>query len=199
MRLLVLDNYDSFTFNLVIYLQELGAEVTVVRSDQIAASEAIGSGMDGFVISPGPGKPQDAGQSMALVQACRDHAKPLLGVCLGHQAIGAVFGARIVPARYVMHAKTSPIRHDGSGVFAGIPSPITAARYHSLVIDGAEMSDDLRVVAQADDGTIQGLSHREMPIFGVQFHPESIASDHGHALLRNFLAIVERSSGAVRG
>lgn len=199
MRLLVLDNYDSFTFNLVLYLQELGAEVTVVRADQISAAEAMASGADGFVISPGPGKPRDAGQSMALVRACFEANKPLLGVCLGHQAIGAEFGSRIVRADHAMHAKISLIRHDGSGMFAGIPSPMTATRYHSLVIDRAGMSDDLRVVAQADDGTIQAISHRVRPIYGVQFHPESIASEHGHQLLRNFLNVVEGSPAAARG
>lgn len=192
MRILLLDNYDSFTFNLVLYLQELGAEVIAVRSDQISAAEAVASGADGFVISPGPGKPAGAGQSMALVRACYESGRPLLGVCLGHQAIAAEFGARIVRADQAMHARTSPVRHDGSGVFDGLPSPMTVTRYHSLVVDRASVGGQLRLSAAADDGSIQGLSHSERPIHGVQFHPESIASEHGHALLRNFLRIVER-------
>jgi anthranilate synthase component 2 len=199
MRLLVLDNYDSFTFNLVLYLQELGAEVAVIRSDDITAAEAIASGAEGFVISPGPGKPEEAGNSMALVHACLETAKPLLGVCLGHQAIGAALGARIVRAEQVMHAKTSPIRHDGSGLFADLPSPMTATRYHSLVVERQGLTADLVITAEAEDGTIQGIRHRSLPIHGVQFHPESIASEHGHALLRNFLRIVERSSAAGQG
>jgi anthranilate synthase component 2 len=187
--ILVLDNQDSFTFNLVLYLRELGAEVTVVRSDEISADEAMASGAEAFLISPGPGKPADAGASIDLVRACVAAGKPLLGVCLGHQAIAAAFGATITRAAAVMHGKTSQVRHDGSGVFAGLPSPVTATRYHSLVVDEAELPESLLVNARAEDGTVQGLRHRELPIHGVQFHPESIASEHGHELLRNFLAI----------
>lgn len=191
MRLLVLDNYDSFTFNLVLYFRELGADVTVVRSDEISAAQAIANGADGFVISPGPGRPEQAGESLALVQACFETSRPLLGVCLGHQAIGAHFGAKVVRARQVMHAKTSPIDHDSSGLFAGLPSPITATRYHSLTVDPESLPAQLRINARAEDGTVQGLSHCERPIHGVQFHPESIASEHGHALLQNFLRLVK--------
>jgi anthranilate synthase component 2 len=199
MRVLVLDNYDSFTFNLVMYLRELGADVAVVRSDEISAPAAIDSGADGFVISPGPGKPKDAGQSIPLVRACFDTGAPLLGVCLGHQAIGTAFGADVVRAATVMHAKTSPIDHDGTGVFEGLPLPLTATRYHSLVIEREGIGEDLIVNAEADDGTVQGIRHRHRPIHGVQFHPESVASEHGHALLRNFLKIVEASPRAERG
>lgn len=199
MRILVLDNYDSFTFNLVHYLQELGAEVTVVRADEVRAADAIASGADGFLISPGPGRPQDAGQSMALVRACFEEERPLLGVCLGHQAIGAEFGARIVRAERVMHARTSTISHDGTALFSGIDSPMTATRYHSLVIDPDSLPECLIVSARAEDGTIQALSHVARPIYGVQFHPESIASEHGHAVLRNFLNIVEHRSAAAPG
>lgn len=183
--ILVVDNYDSFTWNLVHYLIELGAEVCVIRNDELSAAEALASGADGILISPGPGTPNEAGISLALVAACAEARRPLLGVCLGHQAIGQHFGGRVVRAPKVMHAKTSPISHDGSGLFNGLPSPFDAARYHSLVVEGT----DLIVTARADDGTAQGLRHPTLPIHGVQFHPESIASDHGHTLLRNFLAI----------
>ncbi|MEO5775247.1 MAG: aminodeoxychorismate/anthranilate synthase component II [Sphingomicrobium sp.] len=199
MRLLMLDNYDSFTFNLAHYLLELGADVQVVRADEISARDALASGADGFVISPGPGRPAQAGESMALVRACFDSGKPLLGVCLGHQAIAAEFGATIIGADQVMHGKTSPILHDGDGIFANLPSPIAATRYHSLVVDRASLPEELRVTATANDGSVQSLSHRGRPIHGVQFHPESIASEHGHALLRNFLAIVEETVRAEAG
>ena len=196
MRLFLLDNYDSFTFNLVLYLQELGAEVVVARADQVDPRDAVQSGADGFVISPGPGHPRNAGISMALVRACFEERKPLLGVCLGHQCIAAEFGANISRAERVMHGKVSRIAHDGSGVFDDLPSPLAATRYHSLIVDKRELPAELRVTAEAEDGTVQGLAHRGRPIHGVQFHPESIASEHGHALLRNFLSIVEQSARA---
>ncbi|MEO6360472.1 MAG: aminodeoxychorismate/anthranilate synthase component II [Sphingomicrobium sp.] len=201
MRLLLLDNYDSFTFNLVLYFQELGAEVLVVRADRIDPQDAVQSSVDGFVISPGPGHPRDAGQSMALVRACFDARKPLLGVCLGHQCIAAEFGAQITRAEQVVHGKTSLIVHDRSGVFTDLPSPIAATRYHSLIVDPRGLPEDLRVTARAEDETVQGIAHRRRPIHGVQFHPESIASEHGHALLGNFLSIVEQSArtAAVHG
>jgi anthranilate synthase component II len=183
--ILVLDNYDSFTWNLVHYLTELGAAVRVVRNDELSAAEALASGAEAFLISPGPGTPDEAGISLDLVAACVEARRALLGVCLGHQAIGQHFGGRVVRAPRVMHAKTSAILHDGSGVFAGLPSPFTATRYHSLIVEEAELT----ITARAEDGTVQGLAHPELPVHGVEFHPESIASQHGHALLRNFLAI----------
>ena len=174
--ILVIDNYDSFTFNLVHYLMELGAEVEVVRNDAISAGQALSSGAKGFLISPGPCTPNEAGISLDLVAACADAGRPLLGVCLGHQAIGQHFGGRVVRGG-LMHGKTSPVDHDGSGVFAGLPSPFSATRYHSLVVE-----DIPEVLAVAE-------AHRELPIHGVQFHPESIATEHGHAMLANFLEI----------
>jgi anthranilate synthase component 2 len=187
--ILVVDNYDSFTWNLVHYLRELEAEVRVVRSGAISVADALGSGADAFLISPGPGTPDQAGISLDLVAACAAERRPLLGVCLGHQAIGQHFGGRVVPAPEVMHAKASAIDHDGAGLFARLPSPFTAARYHSLVVSDEGWPDPLLVSARAEDGSVQGLRHRELPIHGVQFHPESIASEEGHRLLANFLEI----------
>ena len=184
--ILVIDNYDSFTFNLVHYLMELGAEVEVVRNDALSAGEALASGAEGFLISPGPCTPNEAGISLELVAACADAEKPLLGVCLGHQAIGQHFGGRVVRGG-LMHGKTSPVTHDGSGLFAGLPSPFVATRYHSLVVEDAP--DCLVVNATADDAHVMGFRHATLPIHGVQFHPESIATDHGHALLANFLRV----------
>lgn len=184
--ILVIDNYDSFTFNLVHYLMELGAKVQVERNDALSAGEAIKTNAAGFLISPGPCTPNEAGISLDLVSACADAGKPLLGVCLGHQAIGQHFGG-MVERGGLMHGKTSPISHDSSGVFAGLPSPFTATRYHSLVV--RNQPDDLAVNATSDDGFTMGFRHRELPIHGVQFHPESIATEHGHALLANFLRI----------
>ena len=189
--ILVIDNYDSFTFNLVHYLMELGAEVRVERNDALTASEAVASGAKGMLISPGPCTPNEAGVSLDLVAACADAGVPLLGVCLGHQAIGQHFGGRVVRGG-LMHGKTSPVDHDGSGVFADLPSPFTATRYHSLVVE--DIPNILHVNATSEtpglDGTsVMGFRHRELPIHGVQFHPESIATEHGHALLANFLEI----------
>ena len=184
--ILVLDNYDSFTWNLVHYLRELGAAVQVERNDALTAAEALATGADGFVISPGPCTPTQAGISLDLVAAAADARVPLLGVCLGHQAIGQHFGAQVVRGN-LMHGKTCPVSHDGTGVFAGLPSPYTATRYHSLVVRA--IPDCLRVTASAADDAVMGLAHRELPIHGVQFHPESIATEHGHALLGNFLAM----------
>ena len=189
--ILVIDNYDSFTFNLVHYLMELGAEVRVERNDALTASEAVASGAKGMLISPGPCTPNEAGVSLDLVAACADAGVPLLGVCLGHQAIGQHFGGRVVRGG-LMHGKTSPVDHDGSGVFADLPSPFTATRYHSLVVE--DIPNVLHVNATSEtpglDGTsVMGFRHRELPIHGVQFHPESIATEHGHALLANFLEI----------
>jgi len=189
--ILVIDNYDSFTFNLVHYLMELGAEVEVVRNDAISAGQAISSGAKGFLISPGPCTPNEAGISLDLVAACADAARPLLGVCLGHQAIGQHFGGTVTRGG-LMHGKTSPVTHDGSGVFAGLPSPFTATRYHSLIVEN--IPSELVVNADSetpglDGSSVMGFRHRELPIHGVQFHPESIATEHGHDLLANFLTI----------
>ena len=184
--ILVIDNYDSFTFNLVHYLMELGAEVRVERNDALSAADAVASGASGFLISPGPCTPNEAGISLDLVAACADVGLPLLGVCLGHQAIGQHFGGRVVRGG-LMHGKTSPVSHDGTGVFAGLPSPFTATRYHSLVVEGVPA--DLPVNATSDDDHVMGFRHRSLPIHGVQFHPESIATEHGHALLANFVRL----------
>ena len=184
--ILVIDNYDSFTWNLVHYLMELGAEVEVLRNDALTAREALETGAQGFLISPGPCTPNEAGISLDLVAACAEAARPLLGVCLGHQAIGQHFGGRVVRGG-LMHGKTSPVTHDGSGVFAGLPSPFIATRYHSLVVE--DVPAELLVNATADDAHVMGFRHATLPIHGVQFHPESIATEHGHALLANFLRV----------
>jgi len=184
--ILVVDNYDSFTWNLVHYLMELGAEVRVERNDALSANEAIATGADAFLISPGPCTPNEAGISLDLVAACADAGRPLLGVCLGHQAIGQHFGGRVVRGG-LMHGKTSPVSHDGTGVFAGLPSPFQATRYHSLIVEDAP--DVLLVNATAGDAAVMGVRHATLPIHGVQFHPESIATEHGHALIANFLRI----------
>jgi anthranilate synthase component II len=187
--ILVVDNYDSFTWNLVRYLREIGARVRIARNDALTPAEALASGAEAILISPGPGAPDDAGISLALVAACAAARRPLLGICLGHQAIGQHFGGRVVRAPAPMHGKVSAIDHDGGGVFAGLPSPFEATRYHSLCVAPAGLPDCLVVSARAQDGTIQGLRHESLPIHGVQFHPESVASQHGHVLLANFLAI----------
>lgn len=184
--ILVLDNFDSFTYNLVHYLIELGADVVIHRNDAIGVDDAMKSGCDGILISPGPGTPDDAGISLALVAACAAARMPLLGVCLGHQAIGRHFGMTVARGG-LMHGKTAPVLHDGCGVFAGLPSPFTATRYHSLVVAGT--SESLIANAHDDTGTVMGLRHRNLPIHGVQFHPESIATEHGHLLLENFLSL----------
>lgn len=189
--ILVIDNYDSFTFNLVHYLMELGAEVRVVRNDALSAAEAVRSGAKGVLISPGPCTPNEAGISLDLVAACADAEMPLLGVCLGHQSIGQHFGGKVVRGG-LMHGKTSPVTHDSSGVFAGLPSPFTATRYHSLIVE--DIPSALQVNATSEtpglDGTaVMGFRHTTLPIHGVQFHPESIATEHGHALLANFLRV----------
>ena len=189
--ILVIDNYDSFTFNLVHYLMELGAEVEVVRNDAVTADEALSAGHAGYLISPGPCTPNEAGISLDLVAACADARKPLLGVCLGHQSIGQFFGGRVVRGG-LMHGKTSPVTHDATGVFAGLPSPFTATRYHSLVVEDIPPCLDVNATSETpglDGSSVMGFRHRDLPIHGVQFHPESIATEHGHALLANFLEI----------
>ena len=184
---LMFDNYDSFTWNLVQYLRELGASTQVVRNDALTLDEIEALAPAQVVISPGPCTPTEAGISVALIQAL-PLDRPLLGVCLGHQSIGTAFGAKIVRANRPMHGKTSSVEHDGKGVFAGIPSPFTVNRYHSLVIEEASLPDCLQVSARAEDGAIMGVRHRHRPIEGVQFHPESLLTEHGHQLLGNFLA-----------
>ncbi|WOK36619.1 aminodeoxychorismate/anthranilate synthase component II [Sphingomonas sp. C3-2] len=187
--ILVIDNYDSFTWNLVHYLMELGAEVQVVRNDAISANEAIATGADAFLISPGPCTPNEAGISLSLVAACAAANKPLLGVCLGHQSIGQHFGGQVIRASELMHGKTSPITHDGTGLFEGLPSPLTATRYHSLIVPDEGMPSCLRVNARTADGAVMGFAHETLPIHGVQFHPESIATEYGHEMLANFMRI----------
>jgi len=186
--LIVIDNYDSFTYNLVHYLGELGADCRVFRNDAIAVEEVLAQAPDGIVLSPGPGYPQSAGICLELVEKAAETV-PLLGVCLGHQAIGQAFGGRIVRAPKLMHGKLSAIRHDGDGLFQGLPQGFEATRYHSLVVERESLPETLQVNADTDQGVIMGMKHRERPIFGVQFHPESIASEQGHALLANFLHI----------
>ena len=195
MMLLLLDNYDSFTYNLYHYLGELGAEVVVWRNDALSADAALGLRPDGIVISPGPCDPDRAGISLELVRAAAGRC-PVLGVCLGHQAIAQAFGGRIVRAPSIMHGKRSPIEHDGDGLFEGLPSPFMATRYHSLIAAPDSLPDCLRVTARTADGVIMGLTHRELAVHGVQFHPESIATEHGHRLLRNFLARVTARAAA---
>jgi anthranilate synthase/aminodeoxychorismate synthase-like glutamine amidotransferase len=186
-RILVLDNYDSFVYNLVQYLGELGAEPIVHRSDALTVDDAVALDPDGVLISPGPGRPDDAGLSNAVIARFAGH-RPVFGVCLGHQCIGQVYGARVVRAPYVMHGKTSLVHHRGTGVFAGLPDPIEATRYHSLVVDRASVPDTLEITAETDDGIVMGLRHRRFDVEGVQFHPESILTVAGHDLLRNFLS-----------
>ncbi len=185
--LLLIDNYDSFTYNLVHYLGELGVEVVVRRNDAITARQAVDMNPQAILLSPGPCDPDQAGICLELTKAAAENKTPLLGVCLGHQTIGQAFGGQIVRADEIVHGKMGQIEHDATGVFAGVPSPFAATRYHSLVVDRASLPDCLRVNAALEDGTIMGLAHKTLPIHGVQFHPESIASEHGHKLLKNFL------------
>lgn len=191
MEVFVLDNYDSFTFNLVQYLGALGAGVEVRRSDQVTLRDVAEASPDAIVISPGPGGPRDAGISMALVEWCVRTATPLLGVCLGHQAIAAALGGTIVPAPEVMHGKTSEIHHDADGVLRDLPSPFVATRYHSLVVDRATLPTPLSVTAWTGDGQIMGIRHVDRPVEGVQFHPEAILTEHGMTLIWNFLSKAE--------
>jgi len=192
-RVLVIDNYDSFVYNLVQYLGELGAEPLVHRHDELAIEEIIALEPDAVLISPGPGRPDDAGVSNEVITMFAGKV-PVLGVCLGHQCIGQVYGGQVVRAAEVMHGKTSLIRHVGSGVFEGLPNPLEATRYHSLVVERTSVPDCLEVTAETDDGTVMGLRHRELDVEGVQFHPESILTTAGHDLLRSFLARAQPAS-----
>ncbi|SMX42562.1 aminodeoxychorismate/anthranilate synthase component II [Actibacterium lipolyticum] len=185
--LLLIDNYDSFTYNLVHYLGELGADVRVWRNDALNVQEAVALKPEAILLSPGPGDPSQAGICLALTRAAAETKTPLIGVCLGHQTIGEAFGGKIVRADDIVHGKMGIMHHDGTGVFAGLPSPFEATRYHSLIVDRESLPDCLEVNAWLEDGTIMGLRHKTLPIHGVQFHPESIKSEHGHALLKNFL------------
>lgn len=185
--LLLIDNYDSFTYNVVHYLGELGAEVEVRRNDQITAADALALKPAGIVLSPGPCDPDQAGICLELTRAAAEARVPLLGICLGHQTLGAAFGGQVVRCHEIVHGKLAQIRHQGRGVFSGLPDPLTGTRYHSLVVDRETLPDALEITAELDDGTIMGLQHRQLPLHGVQFHPESIRSEHGHALFRNFL------------
>jgi anthranilate synthase component II len=189
--LLLIDNYDSFTYNLVHYLGELGAEVVVRRNDALDVQEAMAMRPSAIVLSPGPCDPAQAGICLPLVHAAAETGMPLLGVCLGHQAIGEAFGGHVVRCHEIVHGKMGQMRHQGQGLFAGLPSPFAATRYHSLVVDRATLPACLEITADLDDGTIMGLQHKTLPIHGVQFHPESIRSEHGHALLRSFLNLAK--------
>lgn len=186
-RVLVIDNYDSFTYNLVQYLGELGVEPIVVRNDAITIDEARALSPDGVLLSPGPGRPEDAGMLCAAITAFAG-VVPVLGVCLGHQAIGQVYGGNVVGAPHLVHGKTSPISHNNEGVFVGLPNPLSATRYHSLIIERETLPEVLSITATTDDGMIMGVRHKSLDVEGVQFHPESILTTCGHDLLRNFVA-----------
>jgi anthranilate synthase component 2 len=191
--LLLIDNYDSFTYNLVHYLGELGADMRVVRNDAVTVQEAMAMDPEAIVLSPGPCDPAQAGICVALTRAAAGAGLPLFGVCLGHQTIGEAFGGRVIRHSEIVHGKLGEIRHQQQGVFAGLPSPLHATRYHSLVVERESLPDALEITAELADGTIMGLRHRTLPIEGVQFHPESIRSEHGHALLKNFLTFAKES------
>ena len=195
MSFLLIDNYDSFTYNLFHYLGELGADVEVARNDALTAEEALARNPRGIVLSPGPCSPNEAGICLDVIALAAARRLPLLGVCLGHQAIGQAFGGEVVRAPTPVHGKTGLMHHNGASLFAGLPTPYLATRYHSLVVKREGLPASLEVTAWSDDGLIMGLAHKELPIAGVQFHPESIASEHGHALLRNFLSLADRHAG----
>jgi len=198
-RVLVVDNYDSFVFTIVGYLQQLGAECEVVRNDAVSAAD--GADFDGVLVSPGPGIPEEAGVSMAMIEACAERRQPMLGVCLGHQALGVVCGATVDRAPELLHGKTSRVVHSGDGVLAGLPSPFTATRYHSLTIDPATVPDELVATGHTESGVIMAVRHRDLPLHGVQFHPESVLTEGGHRILANWLELcgledaVQRSAG----
>lgn len=188
-NILLIDNYDSFTYNLVHYLSALGAKVEVLRNDALSAADILGKKPDGIVISPGPATPNDAGVCLELL-AINQGQIPLFGVCLGHQSIGQAYGGKVIRAAEVMHGKTSQVTHTNKGIFKGIPSPFTATRYHSLIVERSSLPNCLEVTAETADGTIMGLQHTTQKVYGVQFHPESIASEYGHDMLKNFLDVL---------
>ncbi|WP_299686979.1 aminodeoxychorismate/anthranilate synthase component II [uncultured Tateyamaria sp.] len=192
--LLLIDNYDSFTYNLVHYLGEQGADVVVRRNDALDVQEAMGMRPDAILLSPGPCDPDQAGICLALTAAAAETRTPLMGVCLGHQTIGQCFGGKVVRADDIVHGKLGTMHHDGKSVFKGLPSPFQATRYHSLTVERASLPECLEITAALEDGTIMGLAHKELPIHGVQFHPESIRSEHGHAMLQNFLDLAPVSA-----
>ena len=198
-RVLVVDNYDSFVFTIVGYLRQLGAECDVVRNDQVDVADA--EGYDGVLLSPGPGTPEDAGVCVDMVRACGERSQPMLGVCLGHQALGVAFGGVVSRAPELLHGKTSTVEHDGAGVLAGLPRPFTATRYHSLAIEPSTVPDELEVTGSTPSGVVMAVRHRDLPLEGVQFHPESVLTEGGHRLLANWLVrcgvddAVERSQG----
>ena len=203
-RILVVDNYDSFVYTIVGYLQQMGAETVVVRNDEVPQAADGGvdlAGMDGVLISPGPGNPSTAGRSLEVIGACAAQEVPMLGVCLGHQALGQHFGATVDHAPQLMHGRTSELTHEGASVFAGVPSPMTATRYHSLTVVPETIPPELEVTARTADGIVMGLAHRELPLHGVQFHPESVLTENGHLMLARFLELcdgrdaVQRSAG----
>lgn len=185
--LLLIDNYDSFTYNLVHYLGELGADVQVWRNDALNVQEAMAMKPAGILLSPGPATPDDAGICLALTAAAAETRTPLMGVCLGHQTIGQTFGGTVKRCHEIVHGKMGSMHHKDTGLFSGLPTPFDATRYHSLIVERETLPDCLNITAELEDGTIMGLQHKELPMHGVQFHPESIASEHGHALLKNFL------------
>ena len=195
-QILVVDNYDSFVFTIVGYLQQLGAETTVVRNDAVSAED--GADFDGVLISPGPGTPEESGVSMAMIEGCAERAQPMLGVCLGHQALGVVLGARVGRAPELLHGKTSRVLHDEDGVLAGLPSPFTATRYHSLTIDPATVPDELVPTGHTESGIIMAARHRDLPLHGVQFHPESVLTQGGHRILANWLALTGDTGAPAR-
>ncbi len=188
--LVMIDNYDSFTWNLVQYLGDLGTETRVIRNDKASVADILDLRPEGVLISPGPSDPDHAGICLPLIQAAAEQSLPLLGVCLGHQAIGQAFGGRVIRAPHPMHGKLSQVTHTGTGLFAGIPSPYQVTRYHSLIVERESLPDCLAITAESEDSLIMGLSHRTLPIHGIQYHPESIETRHGHALLKNFLTIM---------
>lgn len=192
-KILLIDNYDSFTYNLRHYLGELGADVQVVRNDQMTADEAVNSDVDGIVISPGPGTPDDAGICLDVVTKAAETGMPILGVCLGHQCIGQVFGGKVIRAPKPMHGKVSRIHRRNKGLFHNFPSPFNATRYHSLIVERESLPDCLEIMAETDDRLIMAMQHKNKNIHGVQFHPESIASEHGHSLLENFLNLIKKN------
>jgi len=189
--LLLIDNYDSFTYNLVHYLGELGTEVVVKRNDELDLQAAMGLKPAAIMLSPGPCDPDQAGICLPLVQAAAETNTPLIGICLGHQTIGQAFGGQVVRSADIVHGKMGTMHHTGKGLFKGLPSPFQATRYHSLIVDRETLPDTLEITAELEDGTIMGLQHKTLPIHGLQFHPESIASEHGHAMLKNFLDIAK--------
>ena len=195
-QILVVDNYDSFVFTIVGYLQQLGAETTVVRND--ALTPADGADFDGVLVSPGPGTPEQAGVSIAMIEACAERSQPMLGVCLGHQALGVVLGATVGRADELLHGKTSRVLHDEDGVLAGLPSPFTATRYHSLTIDPATVPAELVPNAHTESGVIMAARHRDLPLHGVQFHPESVLTEGGHRILANWLAMTGDADAVAR-